>query len=138
MAVFAYSVRMVCSESVDLQLELLGNSTLGQELEDIVSLIALKLDDLAIFGVIDDRAVAAKLLLAGLDNLFLVELGIDALDGRQGLATIALLNAYVNECVGDLVQRSSGLGLRKRINGVKILDRHAVRRVRRSTTSQKR
>jgi hypothetical protein len=42
------------------------------------------------------RSVRTKLLLDDLENLLLVKLLGETLDGGQGLASIALLNSYMN------------------------------------------
>lgn len=47
-------------------------------------------------GVVDDRAVAGKLLLERLEELLRVVLLGEALEGGDGLATVALLDADVN------------------------------------------
>ena len=62
---------------------------IDQELFDILALIALELDHLAHLLIVDDGAIAGKLLLDDLEDLLLVELCRDALDGGQGLTTIA-------------------------------------------------
>ena len=62
----------------------------GQEVLDILALISLELDDLTHLGVCDYGSIAGELLLDDLENLLLVELLRQALDGSQGLASIAL------------------------------------------------
>jgi hypothetical protein len=62
----------------------------GEELLDRVTVIALKLDHLAGFVIVDNGAVAMEVLLEGLDNLLQVESGRDPFNSSQGLATIAL------------------------------------------------
>jgi len=61
-----------------------------------ISLVALKLDHVAGLFIVDYGAVAGELLLNDLEDLLEVELGWNALDGGQGLTTIALLNADVD------------------------------------------
>jgi len=68
----------------------------GKKLLDILALIALELDHLAHLRVVDDGAIASELLLDDLEDLLLVELLRQALDRRQGLTTIALLNPYMD------------------------------------------
>ena len=51
---------------------LLGDAFLNQEHRNLLTLIALKLDDLAKFLVIDKGAIASKLLFERLEKLFLV------------------------------------------------------------------
>ena len=67
----------------------------GEELGDLEPLVALELDDLAHLGVLDDGAVAGKVLFERLEDALLVKLGRQALDGGQGLSSIALLDADV-------------------------------------------
>jgi len=62
-----------------------------EELGHLGSLVALDLDDVPEFFILDDGAVAVEILLEGLQNLLVVELVRDALDGRQTLLTVSLL-----------------------------------------------
>lgn len=62
----------------------------GQEVLDILALISLELDDLTHLGVCDYGSIAGEFLLDDLENLLLVELLRQTLDGSQGLASIAL------------------------------------------------
>lgn len=89
---------------------LLRDTFFDQEHGDLLTLIALKLDHLAEFLVIDDGAVASKLLLERLKKLFLVIFCHASVDGkhtlrktlksRQRLASVPLLNTNVNVTVG--------------------------------------
>lgn len=65
------------------------------ELLDLLSLVALQLDHLAVLFTFDDGAVAAELLAQGLEDLLDVLLG-DTLDGRHGLLTVSLLDAKMH------------------------------------------
>ena len=62
----------------------------GQELLDILALISLELNHLAHLRVVDDGAIAGKLLLDDLKDLLLVKLLGQTLDRGQRLASIAL------------------------------------------------
>jgi hypothetical protein len=62
----------------------------GQEVLDVFALIALELDDFAHLGIAYDGAIAGKLLFDHFEDLLLVKLLRKTLDGRQGLAAIAL------------------------------------------------
>jgi hypothetical protein len=62
----------------------------GQEVLDVLALIALELDDFTHLGVCDYGAIAGKFLLDDLEDLLLVELLGETLHGRQCLASIAL------------------------------------------------
>jgi hypothetical protein len=63
---------------------------IGEEILDVLALVALELDHLSHLGVGDDGAIAGKLLLDHFEDLLLVELLRQALDRGQRLATIAL------------------------------------------------
>ena len=78
---------------------LLGNAFLNQEHRNLLTLIALKLDDLAKFLVIDKGAIASKLLFERLEKLLRVVFFGEALKSRQSLATIALLDTNVDVAV---------------------------------------
>lgn len=58
----AASAAASCLETVHLQLVGLGQTGLGQPLADVLALVALQLENFAVLGVLDDRAVACKLL----------------------------------------------------------------------------
>lgn len=59
----------------------------------VLPLVALQLQDVAQIVVVDGGAVAGKLLLDDGQDLLLREARRDALDGGQGLAAVALLDA---------------------------------------------
>jgi hypothetical protein len=67
-----------------------------------IALVALELDHVASLFIVDDGTVAGKLLLDDLEDFLEIKLGRDALDGGQGLATIAFC---VREC-GDAAWRT--------------------------------
>ena len=67
-----------------------------QELLDIFALVSLKLNHLTHLRVCDDGAIASELLLDDLEDLLLVELLGQALDGGQSLATITLCTVRVS------------------------------------------
>ena len=98
------------SKPVDLQRRLLHDLVVHQERRRAHALVALQLDDRAQFGVVDHGAVAAELLLEGLDDLLVVERLVEPLDGRQGLAAVALLDADVDIVLGRCRRGASGGG----------------------------
>ena len=49
-------------ESVHLELGAGGQVVLGEQLADVLALVALQLENLAVLGVLDHRAVTRKLL----------------------------------------------------------------------------
>lgn len=80
----------------------------GQEVLHIFTLVALELDDFAHLGVAHDGAIAGKLLLDHLEDLLLVKLFGETLDGRQGLAAIALCATSAGLLVLGVVWRGCG------------------------------
>ena len=62
----------------------------GQEVLDVFALLSLELDDLPHLGVCDYGSITGEFLLDHLEDLLLVELLRQTLDGSQGLASIAL------------------------------------------------
>ena len=95
------------SKPVDLQRRLLHDLVVHQKGRRAHALVALQLDDRAQLGVVDDGAVAAELLLEGLDDLLVVERLVEPLDGGQGLAAVALLDADVDIVLGRGRSRAS-------------------------------
>ena len=98
------------SKPVDLQRRLLHDLVVHQERRRAHALVALQLDDRAQLGVVDHGAVAAELLLESLDDLLVVERLVEPLDGRQGLAAVALLDADVDIVLGRCRRGASGGG----------------------------
>lgn len=81
---------------MDLDRFLLHNLLVDEELRDFLALIALELNDVAELGILDNGAVAAKILLEYLENLLEIHLLRNAAGSGESLATIALLNANVH------------------------------------------
>jgi hypothetical protein len=81
---------------VDFDGVFLNNAFGDEELGDVLPLVALELDDVAQFWVLDYCAVAAEILLEDLEHLFKVDLLRNARRGRERLSTIALLDANVH------------------------------------------
>lgn len=80
-------------ETVDLDglhIETQALFLIRQEILHIFALVSLQLNHLSHFGVGDDSAIAGELLFDHFEDLLLVELLGEALDRRQGFATIAL------------------------------------------------
>ena len=59
------SQRTAGLKAVDFQLLRLRDAHFGQELDDVVPLIALQLNDFAVLLVLDDSAIAGELLQQG-------------------------------------------------------------------------
>ena len=93
--------RRIGLETVDLDglcIQAQAFLLIGQELLNILALIALELDDLTHLGVDHDGAIASKLLLDHLDDLLLVELLRETLDSRRALTTVALCGRVLAGC----------------------------------------
>ena len=69
---------------------------IGEELLNILALVALELDHLTHLRVGDDGAIASELLLDHLEDLLLVKFLGQALDRGQRLTTIALCGTCVS------------------------------------------
>jgi len=93
-----------------------------QELLYILSLIALKLNHLTHLTVIDDGAIASKLLLDDLENLLLIEFLGETLYSGQSLTTIALLNPNMDVILRLLGLASVFVGLGEGVEGFEVLD----------------
>ena len=59
-----------------------GEPVVAEELRDVVPLVTLKLNDFAVFWMLDDGPVAGKLLLQRLHDPLLVELLTNSLRGK--------------------------------------------------------
>lgn len=77
------------------------NTFLGEELADVVALVALQLENLAVLRVFNNCAVACKVLFAGTNNLLLVEVFGDSLHSCQRFSAVSLLNPNVDQPVLD-------------------------------------
>jgi len=82
-------------ETVDLDSRLL-QAVLNEERSDLGALVALELDDLAHFLVVDERSVAGEFLLERLEELLGVVFLGQALERRQRLPSITLLDTNVD------------------------------------------
>jgi len=85
-------------ETVDLNglgIKLQTFLLVGEELLNILALISLKLNHLAHLSIDNDSAIASELLFNDLEDLLLVKFLGEALDSRQSLTTIALLDTDV-------------------------------------------
>lgn len=75
---------------------LLVNATLlDKEGQDLGALIALELNDRTEIGIVNKGSIAGKIFLENLEHALLVECRGESLDGRQGLASVTLLNADI-------------------------------------------
>lgn len=98
----------------------------SQELLDILSLVSLQLNHLAHLSVRDDGAIASEFLLDDLKNLLLVELLGKTLNSGQSLATIALLNPYVDVVLRLLSLAGIFVGFGEGVEGLEVFDGHKL------------
>lgn len=75
----------------------LDNMLINEKLRNFLALVTLELNDVTELGMLDNGAVAAKILLEHFENFFEIHLLGNATGGGEGLATVALLNANVNK-----------------------------------------
>lgn len=83
-------------EAVHLELLGLDQPRLGEPLANVLALVALQLQHLAVLGVLDDGTVARELLLACPYDLLQVILRREPLHRGQRLAPVPLLYADVD------------------------------------------
>jgi len=115
---------MLHLETVDLDGLLVKLETIftGQELLNILALVALKLDHLSHLSVNDDGAIASEFLLDDLEDLLLIEFLWETLDSCQSLATISLLDTDMDVVLGLLGLSCIFIGLREGVERFQILD----------------
>jgi hypothetical protein len=82
-------------ETVELDHLLVNATLLDKEIQDLGALIALELNDRSELGILNKRSIAGKILLENLQHALLVKGCGESLDGRQGLASVTLLNADI-------------------------------------------
>jgi len=115
-------------EAVDLDgllIEAEAFVLVGEEFLDLQALIALELDHLAhALGlcVTDDGAIASKVLLDNLEDLFVIKLAGDPLDSGQGLASITLLDAYMDILLSLFGLSGVVVGFGEGVVGLEIFD----------------
>merc|ERR1711990_463051 len=83
-------------ETVNLNLLRSRQFDLAQETRDVITLISLELDNLAILGMLDDGAVTREVTLAYFDDFFEIILLREALDRSKSFTAVTLLNANVD------------------------------------------
>jgi len=93
-----------------------------EELLDILALIALELNYLTHLAIIDDSAIAGKLLLDDLKNFFLVKFLGESLDRGQRLSSISLLDTYVYVVLRLLCLAWFGFGLGEGVERLEVFD----------------
>lgn len=110
-------------DGIGLELEtVLG----GQELLEILSLVTLQLNHLTHLRVRDDGAIASELLLDDLENLLLVKLLGQTLNGSQSLTAIALLNSNVNVALSLFSLAGIFVGFGEGVEGLEVFDGHKL------------
>lgn len=88
---------------MDLDLLLGGDSFLDEELLDLLSVIALQLDDGAPLLVFDSGSVAAPSLLECSFNLLRVKIVREALDQSKAFSGVSLLESEVDKIMIGLL-----------------------------------
>ena len=81
---------------MDLDVVLLHKPSLDKERGDVLPLVALKLNNLSKFRVLNDSSVATKLFLEILKYLGVAVLFLQPLDSCQAFPTITLLHTDVD------------------------------------------
>jgi hypothetical protein len=110
-------------DGIGLELEtVLG----GQELLEILSLVTLQLNHLTHLRVRDNGAIASELLLDDLENLLLVKLLGQTLNGSQSLTAIALLNSNVNVALSLFSLAGIFVGFGEGVEGLEVFDGHKL------------
>ncbi|QSS53988.1 hypothetical protein I7I53_01417 [Histoplasma capsulatum var. duboisii H88] len=95
---------------------------IDQKFLDILALIPLELDHLAHLTVVDDGAIASELLLNDLEDFLLIELFRETLDSGQGLATIALLDPYMDIILGLFCIAGVFVSFGEGVEGLEVFD----------------
>merc|ERR1719186_1514452 len=102
---------------------ILDKPTVGEELTNVFTLIALKLQDFSIFGVLHHRSIAGKFLLTGSHDFLEVVLGGQTLHSSQGFPPVPLLNSDVNQSILNSLVISLG-SISERIKSLQIFNGH--------------
>jgi translation initiation factor SUI1 len=79
-------------KTVNLHSRFLADTLLHKEVSHILSLVALKLNNLAELRIVDNGTVAARVFLESLNKLLKTQGLGQSLDGCEGLSTIPLLD----------------------------------------------
>jgi len=120
---------MMALETVDLDglcIKLKALFLVGEEFLYVLALISLELDHLSHLSVVDNGAIASKLLLDDLENFLLVKFLGETLDRSQSLTTIALLNTDVYVVLRLLGLSSFFVCLGEGVKGLEIFDGHKL------------
>jgi hypothetical protein len=97
----------------------------GEEILDVLALVALELDHLTHLCIVDDCSIAGELLLDHLENLLLVKLLRKTLNGGQSLTTITLLDAYM-DVILRLLYFSYVVNIDEGVVGLEVFDGHKL------------
>ena len=95
---------------MNFDLILLNETSLNKELRHVFALIALKLDYLPQFFVLNNVTITAEFFLHVLKDLLVAELFLQTLNCSQALFAIPLLNADMNISFGSGGIRILGVG----------------------------
>ncbi len=80
-----------------------------QELRDELTLVALKLNDVSVFRILNDASVAVEPLFAFLENDLLVDLRIDSLRERSKIYKVERVSQSSRSAVNEARARSLSL-----------------------------
>merc|ERR1719186_1118582 len=101
---------------------ILDKPTVGEELTNVFTLVALKLQDFSIFGVLHHGSIAGKFLLTSSHDFLEVVLGGQTLHSSQGFPPVPLLNSDVNQSILNSLGSIS-----ERIKSLQIFNGHCER-----------
>jgi len=116
-------------EAVDLdglRIELEAIFLVGEEFMHMLALVALELNHLAHLVIVDDGAIAGELLLDHAEDLLAGEFDWKALDRRQGLTTISLLDTDMDVILRLCLFRVVLLGFGEGVERLEIFDGHKL------------
>ncbi len=93
-----------------------GNTLLDKEESKLLPEVTLKLDNDSLFLVLNARTVAMEHFLEGTEELFVVQVILQALDDSKALAACALLVVQMNHVVLALFLLEVRLVLSSEVN----------------------
>jgi len=97
---------------------------IGEEVHDFGAMITLKLNHLSHVGILDDGAIACIFFLEGFEKCLRAVILGQALNSRQRLATVALLNTDMDVIFSGSITNVVG----ERIINFEIFDGHKQKR----------
>lgn len=108
---------------MNLKLLLLDNANLQEKLANVFPLVTLKLNDLAVLGMLNHSTITGKFLFEGLHKLLLVIVVRDALDRGERLPAVSLLDPYMDVILSPRREQVVTLsGISEGVEGLEVLD----------------